>query len=105
MADVTAERHAVYEAEKTKKEYAELYATLEGIRGLSAELRAPIHDLLLKISQGEPLESGYAREMTERVSDLMSRFDTAWIQYAELKDQMNRGQEKSVNQGHFSSIL
>ncbi len=95
MADVTAERHAVYEAEKTKKEYAELYATLEGIRGLSAELRAPIHDLLLKISQGEPLESGYAREMTERVSDLMSRFDTAWIQYAELKDQMNRGQEKS----------
>lgn len=92
MADVTAERHAVFEAERIKKEYTELYTTLEKIRELSADMRTPIQELLLKISEGKPLESGYARDMTDQVSDLMSRFDTAWIRYAELKDQMSKGQ-------------
>ena len=92
MADVTAERHAVFEAERIKKEYTELYSTLEKIRELSADMRTPIQDLLLKISEGKPLESGYARDMTDQVSELMSRFDTAWIRYAELTDQMSKGQ-------------
>jgi len=90
MADVTAERHAVFEAERIKKEYSELYSTLEKIRELSAEIRTPIQDMLLKMSEGKPLESRYAREMTDQVSDLMSRFDTAWIRYAELKDQITK---------------
>ncbi|MDD3574410.1 MAG: response regulator [Methanospirillum sp.] len=88
MADVTAERHAVYEAEKIRKEYTELYLTLENIRGLSADLRTSIHDLLTKIFEDEPLESGYAQEKIDEVSDIMSQIDTAWILYAEIRDQM-----------------
>jgi len=90
MADVTAERHAVFEAEKIRKEYAELYAALEKIRSISAEIRTPTQNLLLKIANGESMESGYIRELADHVSDLMIRFDTAWIQYAEITDQMNK---------------
>ena len=93
MVDVTAERHALYEAEKVRKEYTELYTQLEKIRDLSAEMRTPMQNLLMHVSRGETLETGYALEMTERVSDLMSKFDTAWIRYAELKDQMIKGQK------------
>ena len=90
MIDVTKERHAVIESEKVKREYAELYMTLEDIRRLSAELRTCIHDLLTKISLSEPVESGYAQEKIDLVSDIMSQIDAAWIRYAEIRDQMTK---------------
>ncbi|NLW77684.1 MAG: response regulator [Methanomicrobiales archaeon] len=88
MVDVTKERHAVTEAEKIKREYTELYMTLENIRKLSSELRKLIHDLMTKITLGEPIENEYAQEKIDLVSDIMSRIDTAWIRYAEIRDQM-----------------
>jgi hypothetical protein len=57
-------------------------------------MRAPIQSLLLKISSGESLEREHAREMSDQVAELMARFDTAWIRYAELKDQI-KGEEPS----------
>jgi hypothetical protein len=93
MDDVTNERHALFEAEKFKKEYADLYAALEHIRGISSEMRIPIQDLLLKISDRDSLDQGYIFEMTERISDLIAKLDTAWIHYAELKDQMSKDEK------------
>jgi PAS domain S-box-containing protein len=93
MDDVTNERHALFEAEKFKKEYADLYAALEHIRGISSEMRTPIQDLLLKISDRGSLDQGYIFEMTEKISDLIAKLDTAWIHYAELKDQMSKDEK------------
>jgi len=39
------------------------------------------------------LEKGYALDISNKISDLMTRFDAAWVTYAEHKDQMNKGQK------------
>ncbi|NLV28157.1 MAG: response regulator [Methanomicrobiales archaeon] len=93
MDDVTNEKHALYEAEKTRNDYAQLYSSLENIRSISAELRTPLQDLLIKLSDGMTLEKGYALDISNKISDLMTRFDAAWVTYAEHKDQMNKGQK------------
>ncbi len=90
MEDVTKLRHAVFEAEKTRNDYASLYSQFEQIRELSAELRTPIQELLMKISGGMTLEKGYVLDMSEKIVDLMSKFDAAWIRYAEHKDQLKK---------------
>jgi hypothetical protein len=43
---------------------------------------------MTKITLGEPIENEYAQEKIDLVSDIMSRIDTAWIRYAEIRDQM-----------------
>lgn len=90
MYDVTAERHALYEAEKVKHVFAELFSSLEKLRVLSQEIRGPVHAMIRKIDE-EAYKSGTgSNEWITRLNSLFSELDVAWIEYAEVRDQIKK---------------
>ena len=90
MHDVTKEKHAVYEAEKIKHIFSDLFSSLEKFRDLSQEIKGPFRAMIKKISDEQKQSGREVDEWVMRLSTLLSDLDMAWVEYAELRDHMKK---------------
>ncbi len=87
MVDVTSEKMAIFETEKIKKRSSELFNAFDAIQTLSTDLRIPLYELIRRIMDDESSHGGKAVRLAEQVSDLMNRYDTAWVKFSGIKEQ------------------
>lgn len=90
LYDVTTERRAVYETERIKLVFSELFSALEKLRSLSQEMKEPFQEMIKKISEDRIQSGAKVEEWVSRLSTLLSELDMAWIEYANMRDQMKK---------------
>lgn len=90
LQDVTIEKNAVYETEKVKTVFSQLFSALEKLRELSQESKAPFQEMIKKILEERRRTGQEVEEWVSRLSTLHSELDIAWIEYAEMRDQLKR---------------
>ncbi|HWQ66301.1 MAG TPA: response regulator [Methanospirillum sp.] len=89
LHDVTIERRAVYEVEKMKHVFSELFSALENLRILTQEIKGPFHEMIRKIYEEESRSGKETKSGIDNLATLMTELDIAWIEYAQVKDHLN----------------
>lgn len=84
MFDVTNEKNAVYEVEKIRQVFSELFSSLEKLKELSQEIKVPLQSLIKKIYQEQ--SGDQEDDWGPRMLALLQELDLAWVQYAEVRD-------------------
>ena len=88
MLDVTSEKRALYEVEKTKQVFSELFSALEKLRELSQEIKAPLHEMIRKMFEEQRRTGVQDEDWAPRLLALLTELDISWVQYAEIRDNM-----------------
>jgi PAS domain S-box-containing protein len=92
--DVTSEQNAIYNAERIMSILSDFFLTLEEIESLSHEIRVPLQEELKKIHQDVSTLDDDMKTIISQIYELMCRYDTAWIKYSDLKDQIYESSNK-----------
>lgn len=86
MLDVTTEKRALYEVERTRLVFSELFTSLEKLKELSQEIKVPVQEMIRKVYAGQ---AGQREEdWGPRLLALLRELDLAWVQYSEVRDQI-----------------
>lgn len=88
MFDVTSEKKAVYEAEKIKKVFSDLFFALEKLRKISSEMKIPLQEMIRKTYEDQKGTGEPGSECGERLLSLLTELEISWIQYSEIRDAM-----------------
>jgi PAS domain S-box-containing protein len=89
MLDVTNEKKALYQVERTKKVFSELFAALENLRALSREIKIPLQTMIKRMYEDSARSGEVEEDWGPRLLALLRELDLAWVQYSEVRDHMN----------------
>lgn len=89
MTDITSERTAVYESEKLKKTFGEVFSTFEKIRTISSQMRIPIQEMIRNNIEPDTIPERELNESVEEITELIKELDMSWIEYSDLVDQLS----------------
>ncbi len=85
MEDVTAQNQAIYDMEKIKKAFVNIYTEFNEIISLNGELRVPVHRMAHAILSGTTNDPTI-KKMAQDAMNVMVKIDAAWINVAQYKD-------------------
>jgi len=94
MADITTERAAVYESEKIKKTFNEVFLTLEKVREISSRMKIPIQEIIRKTLEPETVSDKRVDDIIQEITELTNELDISWIEYLDLIDQLSNSHRK-----------
>ncbi|PWR74319.1 response regulator [Methanospirillum lacunae] len=88
--DVTAEKQALYESEKIKQVFSNLVSSLESFQILSKEIKAPFQEMIRKIEDEQGNSGKKTDDWVKNLNNLLHELDVAWVDYAAIKDQIQK---------------
>jgi hypothetical protein len=86
MFDMTNEKKAIYELEKTRKVFTDLFSSLEKLKGLSQEIKIPLQSLIKRMYEEQKRTGDQEEDWGIRLLALLRELDLAWVEYAEVRD-------------------
>lgn len=89
MFDVTSEKKALYEIERTRKVFSDLFSSLEKLKELSQEIKIPLQIMIKKIYEEQKRSGEQEEDGGIRLLALLRELDLAWVEYAEVRDHIN----------------
>ncbi len=88
MLDVTNEKKALFQVEKTKQVFSELFFSLENLRALSQEMKIPLQIMIKKMYEDSARSGEADQEWGPRLLALLTELDIAWVKYSDVRDHM-----------------
>jgi len=86
MIDVTNEKRALYEVEKIKLGFSELFISLENLRSISQEIKIPLQTIIKRMYEDNIKLGDVNEDWGARLLALLREFDLAWVKYSEIRD-------------------
>jgi len=86
MIDVTNEKRALYEVERIKQVFSELFSSLENLRSISQEMKIPLQALIKKMYEDQNNKGEIDGDWGARLLALLRELDLAWVRYSEVRD-------------------
>ncbi len=86
MIDVTNEKKAIYEVERIKQVFSELFSSLENLRSISQEMKIPLQTLIKTIYEDPNNKGDGNGDWGDRLLTLLRELDLAWVKYSEVRD-------------------
>lgn len=88
--DITVEKRALLEAEKIKQVFSNLVSSLESFQILSKEIKIPFQEMIRKIEEEQKSTGKPTDEWVKKLNNLLHNLDAAWVDYATIKDQIEK---------------